>query len=60
MKNKLVILEDKDESSNVVYKVRDARRLFLITYNKDLASRVFKELKLDYQKQKERENASKI
>ena len=60
MRNKLVILEDKDESSNVVYKVRDARRLFLITHNKDLALRVFKELKLEYQKQKEQENASKI
>jgi hypothetical protein len=43
-----------------VYKVRDSRRLFLITHSKDVALKVFKELKIDYQKQKEQENASKV
>lgn len=59
-KNKLLLLEEKDESDRVVYKVRDNRRLFLITHNKDVALKVFKELKIDYQKQKEQENASKV
>lgn len=59
-KNKLLLLEEKDESDRVVYKVRDSRRLFLITHNKDVALKVFKELKIDYQKQKEQENASKV
>jgi hypothetical protein len=59
-KNKLLILEDKDESDRTVYKVRDSRRLFLITHSKDVALKVFKELKIDYQKQKEQENASKV
>ena len=60
MKNKLVILEDKDEGNRVVYKVRDNNRLFLITHSKDVAMKVFKELKLDYERQKEQENASKV
>jgi hypothetical protein len=60
MKNKLLILEDKDESNRVVYKVRDNNRLFLITHSKDVATKVFKELKLDYERQKEQENASKV
>ena len=59
-KNRLLILEDKDENNRTVYKVRDSRRLFLITHSKDVALRVFKELKIDYQKQKEQENASKV
>jgi hypothetical protein len=59
-KNKLLILEDKDESNRVVYKVRDNNRLFLITHSKDVAMKVFKELKLDYERQKEQENASKV
>ena len=59
-KNKLLLLEEKDESDRVVYKVRDSRRLFLITHSKDVALKVFKELKIDYQKQKEQENASKV
>ena len=54
------MLEEKDESDRVVYKVRDNRRLFLITHSKDVALKVFKELKIDYQKQKEQENASKV
>ena len=57
-KNRLLILEDKDENNRTVYKVRDSRRLFLITHSKDVALKVFKELKLDYKK--ERENASKV
>ncbi len=59
-KNKLIIVQDTNEKGEKVYKVQDNRRLFLITSNKDLASRVFKQLKLDYQKQREQENASKI
>ena len=59
-KNKLLILEDKDEGGKLVYKVRDSRRLFCITHSKDVALKVFKELKIDYQKQKEQENASKV
>lgn len=59
-KNRLLILEDKDESDRTVYKVKDNNRLFLITHSKDVALRVFKELKIDYQKQKEEENASKV
>lgn len=59
-KNKLLLLEEKDESDRVVYKVRDNRRLFLITHSKDVALKVFKELKIDYKKQKEQENASKV
>jgi len=59
-KNKLLILEDKDESNRVVYRVRDNNRLFLITHSKDVAMKVFKELKLDYERQKEQENASKV
>ncbi len=59
-KNRLLILEDKDESGKVVYKVRDSRRLFVITHSKDVALKVFKELKIDYQRQKEQENASKV
>ena len=59
-KNKLLILEDKDEAGKTVYKVRDNRRLFLITHSKDVATKVFKELKIDYERQKEQENASKI
>lgn len=59
-KNKLLILEEKDESDRIVYKVRDSRRLFVITHSKDVAFKIFKELKIDYQRQKEEENASKI
>ena len=59
-KNKLIIVQDTNEKGEKVYKVQDNRRLFLITSNKDLASRVCKQLKLDYQKQREQENASKI
>lgn len=59
-KNRLLILEDKDESDRTVYKVKDNNRLFLITHSKDVALRVFKELKIDYQKQKEEKNASKV
>lgn len=57
-KNKLVIMQDLDENDRIVFKVRDSNRLFLITHSKDLAERIFKQLKLDYQKEKE--NASKV
>lgn len=57
-KNKLVIMQDLDEKGRIVFKVRDSNRLFLITHSKDLAERIFKQLKLDYQKEKE--NASKV
>jgi hypothetical protein len=43
-----------------VYRVQDSRRLFLITHSKDVATKVFKELKLDYERQKEQEDASKV
>ena len=60
MKNKLLIIESRDEGDRIVYRVQDSRRLFLITHSKDVATKVFKELKLDYERQKEQENASKV
>ncbi len=52
-KNKLIILEDKDDSDRTVYKVKDTRNLFLITRSKDVALKVFKQLKLDYKRELE-------
>lgn len=51
-------MQDLDGKGRIVFKVRDSNRLFLITHSKDLAERIFKQLKLDYQKEKE--NASKV
>lgn len=58
MKNKLEITIERDEDLIEIYKVHDINTLYLITRNRTLAEKVFKDLKLDYKKDKE--NASKV
>jgi hypothetical protein len=58
LKNKLEITIERDEDLIEIYKVHDINTLYLITRNRTLAEKVFKDLKLDYKKDKE--NASKV
>lgn len=59
MKNKLIIEVDCEYNpEHLTYKVRDAHNLYLITRDKSLAERVYKEFKEQYQEEKR--NASKV
>ena len=57
MKNKLLITEC-DEEVDVLYKVHDNSTVFLLTHSPQVAEYVYKQLKLDYKK--ERENVGKV
>ena len=58
MKNKLELLQSFDQNGEIQYKVQDRDTLYLITRDKTVAERVYKQFKLEYQE--ERKNASKI
>lgn len=58
MKNKLELIQELTEEGVTQYKVFDRDTLYLITLNKSLAEKVYKQLKLEYQAEKQ--NASKI
>lgn len=58
MKNKLELLQSLDQNGRIQYKVQDRDTLYLITRDKTVAERVYKQFKLEYQE--ERKNASKI
>lgn len=58
MKNKLELLQSLDQNGDIQYKVQDRDTLYLITRDKTVAERVYKQFKLEYQE--ERKNASKI
>jgi hypothetical protein len=56
MKNELKLTVERDADLIEVYRVQDSYRLYLITKNRILAYKTYKQLKLDYKKDKE--NAS--
>ena len=58
MKNKLELIQELDEAGVTQYKVFDKNTLYLITKDKSLAERIYKQFKLEYQAEKQ--NASKI
>jgi len=58
MKNKLELLQSFNQNGEIQYKVQDRDTLYLITRDKTVAERVYKQFKLEYQE--ERKNASKI
>ena len=58
MKNKLELIQELNEAGVTQYKVFDRDTLYLITLNKSLAEKVYKQFKLEYQAEKQ--NASKI
>lgn len=58
-KNKLVIEVDYDyDPDHLTYKVMDAHNLYLITRDKGLAERIYKQFKEEYREEKQ--NASKV
>jgi hypothetical protein len=58
-KNKLVLEVDYEHNPDyLTYKVRDAHKLYLITRDRSLAERIYKEFKEQYQEEKR--NASKV
>jgi hypothetical protein len=52
MKNELKLIIERDEDQIATYKVEDADTLYLITKNRSVADKVYKELKLEYKKGK--------
>ena len=56
MKNKLKLTTERDKDLVQIFKVEDAHNLYLLTKNRSVADKVFKQLKLEYKK--EEENAS--
>ena len=58
MKNKLELIQELNMAGETQYKVFDRDTLYLITLNKPLAEKIFKQFKLEYQAEKQ--NASKI
>ena len=58
MKNKLELIQELNMAGETQYKVFDRDTLYLITKDKSLAERIYKQFKLEYQAEKQ--NASKI
>ena len=58
MTNKLQLIQELNENGVIQYKVFDRNTLYLITLNKSLAERVYKQFKLEYQTEKQ--DANKI
>ena len=58
MKNKLELVQELNEAGETQYKVFDRDKLYLITKDKSLAERIYKQFKLEYQAEKQ--NANKI
>jgi|TARA_B110000259_G_scaffold175128_1_gene210059 hypothetical protein len=58
MKNKLELIQELNAAGETQYKVFDRDTLYLITKDKSLAERIYKQFKLEYQAEKQ--NASKI
>jgi hypothetical protein len=58
MKNKLELIQELNMAGETQYKVFDIDTLYLITRDKSLAERIYKQFKLEYQAEKQ--NASKI
>jgi hypothetical protein len=58
MRNKLELTQELNEAGETQYKVFDRDTLYLITRDKSLAERIYKQFKLEYQAEKQ--NASKI
>jgi len=56
MKNELKLTIERDKDLVQIFKVEDANNLYLVTKNRSVADKVFKQLKLEYKK--EQENAS--
>lgn len=52
MKNELKLIIERDENQIATYKVEDANNLYLVTRNRSVADKVYKELKLEYKKGK--------
>tara|TARA_B100001063_G_scaffold156438_1_gene145903 strand:- start:264 stop:422 length:159 start_codon:yes stop_codon:yes gene_type:complete len=51
MKNELKLIIERDEDLIPIYKVEDANNLYLVTKNRSVADKVYKELKLEYKKE---------
>ena len=58
MKNELKLTIERDKDLVQIFKVEDANNLYLVTKNRSVADKVFKQLKLEYKK--EQENASSV
>ena len=51
MKNELKLIIERDEDLIPIYKVEDVNNLYLVTKNRSVADKVYKELKLEYKKE---------
>ena len=54
MKNELKLTIERDKDLVQIFRVEDANNLYLVTKNRSVADKVFKQLKLEYKKEQKK------